>query len=50
MVVKDLTGNAPEAAVNRGVYYLRENSAEPFYYPAKKAFYDEMTWLLWKMK
>jgi len=50
MVVKDLTGNAPEAAVNRGAYYLRENAAEPFYYPSKKAFYDEMTWLLWKMK
>jgi hypothetical protein len=50
LVVQDLTGNAPEAAVNRGAYYLREKSAEPFYYPTKKAFYDEMTWLLWKMK
>jgi hypothetical protein len=50
LVVQDLIANAPEAAVNRGAYYLRENSAEPFYYPMKKAFYDEMTWLLWKMK
>jgi len=50
LVVQDLTTNAPEAAVNRGAYYLRENSAVPFNYPTKKAFYDEMTWLLWKMK
>jgi hypothetical protein len=50
LVVQDLTANAPEAAVNRGAYYLRENTADPFYYPTKKAFYDEMTWLLWKMK
>ncbi len=50
LVVQDLTANAPESAVNRGAYYLRENSAQPFYYPTKKAFYDEMTWLLWKMK
>jgi hypothetical protein len=50
LVVQDLTANAPEVAVNRGAYYLRENSADPFYYPTKKAFYDEMTWLLWKMK
>jgi hypothetical protein len=50
LVIQDLTANAPEAAVNRGAYYLRENSAQPFYYPTKKAFYDEMTWLLWKMK
>ncbi|HXD01276.1 MAG TPA: hypothetical protein VN048_18200 [Verrucomicrobiae bacterium] len=50
LLVQDMVNGAPGAAVNRGAYYLRENSAEPFYYPTKKAFYDEMTWLLWKMK
>jgi hypothetical protein len=50
LLVQDMMNGAPQAAVNRGAYYLRENSAEPFYYPTKKAFYDEMTWLLWKMR
>lgn len=50
LVVQDLTGNAPNAAINRGAYYLRENSAQPFYYPSKTTFYNEMIWLLWKMK
>lgn len=50
LVVQDLTGNAPGAAVNRGAYYLRENSDQVFYYPTKTTFYNEMTWLLWKMK
>jgi hypothetical protein len=50
LIVQDMMNGAPQAAVNRGAYYLRENSVKPFYYPAKKAFYDEMIWLLWRMK
>jgi hypothetical protein len=50
LLVQDMMNGAPNAAVNRGAYYLRDNGTEPFYYPAKKAFYDEIIWLLWKMK
>jgi hypothetical protein len=50
LLVQDMLKGAPQAAINRGAYYLRENSLEPFRYPAKKMFYEEMVWLLWKMR
>jgi hypothetical protein len=50
LLVQDMLKGAPQAAINRGADYLRENSAEPFRYPAKKMFYEEMVWLLWKMR
>lgn len=50
LVVQDLVSAAPQAAVNRGACYLRDDSAKPFYYPGKKLFYEEMIWFLWKMK
>jgi hypothetical protein len=49
MLVQDICQSAPEAAVNRGAYYLREGNATAFGYPTKNAFYDEMVWLLWKL-
>jgi hypothetical protein len=49
LLVQDMVKGAPQATVNRGVHYLCENSAKPLHYPTKKAFYDEMIWLLWKM-
>jgi hypothetical protein len=48
MLVRDLAQHAPQAAVNRGAWYLREHS-EPFSYPSKNAFYEELTWLLWQL-
>jgi hypothetical protein len=50
LLVRDMLKGAPQAAINRGAYFLRENSTDPFYYPGKKAFYEEMVWLLWKMR
>jgi hypothetical protein len=50
LLVQDLIRNAPEAGINRGAYYLRENSEKTFNYPNRTSFYNEMLWLLWKMK
>ena len=50
LVVQDLTSHAPNAAVNRGAYCLRENFPQPFRYPSKTVFFNELIWLLWKMK
>ena len=47
LVVEDIVKAAPQATINRGAYYLRENAATPFYYPSRHAFDEEMTWLLW---
>jgi hypothetical protein len=49
LLVQDILRGAPEAAINRGAYYLRENSATTFTYPSKHAFYSEITWLLWML-
>jgi hypothetical protein len=50
LVVQDICQYAPEAAVNRGAYYLREGNAAAFAYPSKNVFYDEMIWLLWRLR
>jgi hypothetical protein len=49
LLVQDILRAAPEAAINRGAYYLRENAATPFAYPSKQSFYSEIIWLLWLM-
>jgi len=48
LLVQDLTKAAPQATVNHGAFYLRENSPTPFHYPSKNAFYEEIVWLLWQ--
>lgn len=50
LLVQDLLHLAPHAAINQGAYYFREGAAEPFTYPSKGAFYEEMVWLLWKLQ
>ena len=50
LLVQDICQHAPQAAVNRGAYYLREGNAEAFAYPRKNIFYDEMIWLLWRLR
>ncbi len=47
LLVQDLTHGAPQAAINRGAYYLRQNDLS-FCYPGKTAFYHEIVWLLWQ--
>ena len=49
MLVQDLVKFAPHAAINQGAYYLRENAPDPFSYPSKNAFFEEITWLLWRV-
>ncbi|MBI5385305.1 MAG: hypothetical protein HZA90_11545 [Verrucomicrobia bacterium] len=49
-LVRDLIQFAPQAALNRGAFCLRERLAEPFCYPSKNAFFEEIIWLLWKMQ
>jgi hypothetical protein len=49
LLVQDILKSAPQAAINRGAYYLRENSDKVFAYPSKNAFYEEIIWLLWQM-
>ncbi len=48
LLVQDLAQFAPQAVINRGAYYLRENSGEPFAYPTKNSFFEEIIWLLWR--
>jgi hypothetical protein len=40
----------PRELVNRGACYFREQREEPFAYPSKNAFYEEIAWLLWRMR
>jgi len=49
MLAQDVMKFAPHAIVNRGAYFLRENSTSVFEYPSKHAFHEEITWMLWQM-
>jgi hypothetical protein len=49
LLVQDVMKFAPQAIVNRGACFLRENSATVFEYPSKHAFYEEITWMLWQI-
>jgi hypothetical protein len=49
LLVQDLTALAPHAMLNRGTYFLKQNE-NLFPYPTKNAFFEEITWLLWRMK
>lgn len=49
-LVNDLTARFPEAVVNRGAHYLRENPSELFVYPTRNAFIEEIVWILWRIR
>ena len=49
LLVQDVAKFAPHAVINRGAYYFRKGAAEPFRYPTKNAFYEEIVWLRWKL-
>lgn len=49
-LVRVLLKHAPHAIINRGAYYLREEPPTVFDYPSKNAFYEEITWLLWRAR
>jgi hypothetical protein len=48
LLAQDVMKFAPRAIVNRGAYFLRENSTSVFEYPSKHAFHEEITWMLWQ--
>ncbi len=50
LLVQALCHRAPHAGLNRGAYHIREGSAEPFPYPTRNAFQEEITWLIWQMR
>ena len=50
LLVRDLIQFAPQAALNRGAFHLRENTGAPFTYPSKNAFFEEIIWLLRRMQ
>lgn len=49
LLIQDLCRFAPHAAVNRGAHLTRENPGQLFPYPSKNAFFEEITWLLWRI-
>ena len=50
LLVQDILRFAPQAAVNSGAFNIRERAQRLFDYPARGAFIEEITWLLWRMK
>ena len=50
LLVRDIIQYAPEAAQNRGAASIREQQPKPFQYANRKAFNEEIIWLLWKLK
>ncbi len=48
-LVQDLIGFAPHAMLNRGTFFLKQNETL-FSYPTRNAFFEEITWLLWRVK
>ena len=49
MVVRELAENAPHAGLNRGAFLICQNEKEIFTYPSKAAFFEEITWFLWRI-
>jgi hypothetical protein len=49
LLIQDLAAFAPNAVLNRGAFFLKQDGTL-FSYPSKNAFFEEITWLLWKMK
>lgn len=48
-VVRELADNAPHAGLNRGAFLICQNEKEIFTYPNKAAFFEEITWFLWRI-
>jgi hypothetical protein len=48
MVLEDIFKFIPDVPINRGALHLR--NGQDFFYPSKNAFYEEITWFLWRLK
>ena len=49
-LVRDLAQFAPDAGLNRGAFLLVQQGGELFRYPSKAAYFEEMTWMLWRTR
>ena len=48
LLVRGLVTHAPKAILNQGAAAIAADPPEFMYYPRKSAYYDEITWHLWK--
>jgi hypothetical protein len=49
LLVQDLADLAPHAGLNRGAFQFSEKVDPLFTYPSKAAFFEELTWMLWRI-
>lgn len=49
LLVQDLAQFAPHAGMNRGAFFICEKNNPLFSYPGKAAFFEELTWMLWRI-
>ena len=49
IIVRELAENAPHAGLNRGAFLICQNEKDIFTYPNKAAFFEEITWFLWRI-
>jgi len=49
LVVRELSEYAPHAGLNRGAFLICQNEKEIFTYPNKAAFFEEISWFLWRI-
>jgi hypothetical protein len=48
-LVRQLEEYAPYVSLNQGAYLICKESQPPFKYPSKAAFWEELTWMLWRI-
>ena len=49
LLVRELAAFAPNAGLNRGAFQLTQTIDEVIHYPSKAAFFEEITWMLWRI-
>jgi hypothetical protein len=49
LLVQELAQSAPHAGLNRGAFLICEKPDKLFVYPSKAAFFEELTWMLWRI-
>ena len=47
-LVDRMASSGPRVLLNRGAYFLRQSLPSSHTYPTKNAFYEEITWMLWR--
>ncbi len=50
LLVRDLIRCAPHATLNQGARLVGQEPPQLFHYPSKNAFYEEILWLLYRMR